>query len=294
MPRIVFLLLQVTLVVGIIIAGFAIYQKQKRATEVAQPPSATRQPKTVQSRQSRPKPFDHYQVIAGRDLFRTPKDEKPTKAAIDIEALKPTDLKLKLWGTITGQDGMTRAVIEDQTKRRQDFYRAGDKVSTATVKMILREKVVLSVKGEDQVLEIEKPASAARRAPVARAPRGGAPSPPSTPSAPQAPRRRQIRINSSKLGEISQNPDEWGQYAASSPFQGEKGENGLMLTKITPTSPLRRIGIRNGDVILAVDDQPVGNLGDILKPLSQVSSGGEMRLTIKRRGRQRNLDFIFE
>ena len=67
-----------------------------------------------------------------------------------------------------------------------------------------------------------------------------------------------------------------------------------MLSKITPNSPLRRLGVRNGDVILAVDGQPVGDLDDILKPLSQKEAGGEMRLTLKRRGRERKLDFTFE
>ena len=185
MPRIVFLLLQTTLVIGIGLAGLSIYQKQTRATAVARAPAASNLPVAAPKEPDRPKPFGHYQVIAGRDLFRTPKDEKETsvKASIDVEALKPTALKLKLWGTITGEDGMTRAVIEDQTKRRQNFYRTGDKVSSATVKLILREKVVLSVKGEDQVLEIQKPSSTARRAPPARAERGGAPSRPRKPSA---------------------------------------------------------------------------------------------------------------
>ncbi len=201
MPRIIFITLQLALVAGIAMAGFAIYEKYQQAGEIRPTPAAAPdQALAGPQRQARTKPFAHYQVIARRNLFRTPKDEQPATPTIDIETLKPTQLKLRLWGTITGEDGMTRAVIEDQTKRKQNFYRAGDDVSTAKVKMILREKVILSVKGEDQILEIEKPASSKRRGTAMRAARGEAPpqaapslgprSSASPPSASQTPRRR--------------------------------------------------------------------------------------------------------
>ena len=116
MPRFLFSALQLALVAGIILMGVSIYQKQKviKGGDLLQPPTASR-PKDGPKRRDQPKPFSHYRTIAQRNLFRTPKADKATKAAIDIESLKPTDLKLKLWGTITGEDGMTRAVIEDQS-----------------------------------------------------------------------------------------------------------------------------------------------------------------------------------
>ena len=170
--------------------------------------------------------------------------------------------------------------------------------------MILREKVILSVKGEDQILEIQKPASSARRGPAMRAARGEAP--PQAPSsfeprtsAPQAsgsraPRRRAIRVKLSRLGSISENPEEWSSYATTTPYNGDDGENGLMLNRITPSSPLRRLGIRNGDVLMTLNDQPLTALDDLLKPLSEIAAGEEMSLKIKRRGRERKLDFKFE
>ncbi len=297
MPRIAFSILQLALVAGIIMAGLAIFEKFKEPAEIK--PAATAasdQAKAVARRQQQTKPLGHYQIIARRNLFRTPKGEKLDQAAIDIEALKPTELKLKLWGTITGQDGMTRAVIEDQSKRKQEFYRAGDDVSSAKVKMVLREKVILSVKGEDQILEIEKPASTARRAPAARAPRGGPSSGASRAAAPRssAPRKRTIRMKLSRLESISDNPEDWSGYATTAPYSGDDGESGLQLSQIKPSSPLRLIGMRNGDVIMAVNDEPVAAIDDLLKSLTEVSAGDEMSLKIKRRGRERNLDFRFE
>lgn len=295
MPRIVFIILQVTLLAGIVFVGLSIAQKQV-PPEDAPPkaPSAPIKSKPSQKQHNRPTPFAHYQSIARRDLFRTPKADEPAPAAIDIEALKPTELKLKLWGTVTGEDGMTRAVIEDQTKRQQAFYRTGEEVSTAKVKLILREKVILSVKGEDQILEIEKPSGTARPARAARSAPGASPQKVARPVDSKAAARRSVRLKLSRLGPISENPEDWSSYATAAPVAGENGDSGVRLNRITPSSPLRRLGIRNGDIILDINDQPVNELDDILKSLAKLSAGEEMSLKIKRRGRERKLDFKFE
>ncbi len=74
---------------------------------------------------------------------------------IDIKAPKKTKLKLKLWGTITGNGVHAYAIIEEATRREQKLYRVGETIQNATIKMILREKVVLSVEGNDELLELE-------------------------------------------------------------------------------------------------------------------------------------------
>ena len=45
---------------------------------------------------------------------------------------------------------------------------------------------------------------------------------------------------------------------------------------------------------MAVDDQPVAALDDLYRSLTELSAGDEMSLKIKRRGRERKLDFQFE
>lgn len=69
--------------------------------------------------------------------------------------LRKTDLPLKLWGTITGSNISTYAIIEDTTTRRQKLYRQNDEIRNATVIAVQRDKVVLSVGGRLEILEIE-------------------------------------------------------------------------------------------------------------------------------------------
>ena len=100
--------------------------------------------------------LSHYQAIIERNLFKTKTETGSGPDKLDLETLKPTDLKLNLLGTITGDKEEAYAVIEDTAEKKQDLYRIGDTIQNATVKMILREKVVLNVNGKDEILGIEK------------------------------------------------------------------------------------------------------------------------------------------
>jgi len=258
-------------------------------------PEGPNVPDAAEGTEQQPKPYTAYQAIAQRDLFKTPKDEIPSQVALDIEALKPTELKLKLWGTITGEDGLTRAVIEDQTQKEQALFRAGEDVASAKIKMILREKVVLSVRGEDQVLEIEQPTGLGGPTFSPRvSPNVNRPAAPPSPAVPQAPAPRSIRMKMSSLGPISDNPEDWINDATATPFVSDGGEGGLMINRITPSSPLRRLGIRNGDVVVSINGQPVSELSDIFETLMEVSEGEALSLNLKRRGRERQMEFLFE
>ena len=106
----------------------------------------------------RQQPLSHYQPVVERNLFQTKATAAVIPQTVDVEGLQQTSLKLKLWGTVTGDEKEAYAVIEETGKRTQNLYRVGDTVQNATLKMILREKVVLSVSGRDEVLEIDKAA----------------------------------------------------------------------------------------------------------------------------------------
>mgnify|MGYP001117344531 CR=1 FL=1 len=94
-----------------------------------------------------------------RNLFGTRADADPETEAVDVASLEETKLDLKLWGTVSGSEDGIYAVIEDVRAREQNLYRTGDAVQKATVKEIFREKVVLTVDGKDEVLQMQDLAS---------------------------------------------------------------------------------------------------------------------------------------
>jgi len=79
----------------------------------------------------------------------------PAGEPIDDASLPKTSTNLRLWGTITGDNLNTYAIIEDTTTREQKLCKAGDAIQNATVVMILREKVVLRVDDHLELLKIE-------------------------------------------------------------------------------------------------------------------------------------------
>lgn len=297
MPRISLILLQLILVAGILFLGASVTHKLMTLDDTGPKIQAGEndlEPVEESGRQSNTR--NNYQAIAHRNIFKTPKQES-SKAPLDIEALKPTELKLKLWGTITGEDGLTRAVIEDQTTKEQALFRSGDEVASARIKMILREKVVLSVNGEDEILEIEKPTGRGGPGIMARTgpdrPNVAAPAA-AEPATLRTPGSRSIRLKLSRLGPISEDANEWAKGATAAPFSNDEGESGLVINRVAPSSPLRRLGIRSGDVVLSINGQSVEELSDIFETLLDTSEGDTLSLNIKRRGRERQIDFQFE
>jgi ankyrin repeat protein len=101
-------------------------------------------------------PLSFYQPIIERNLLNTKAGETVSLKKLGIATLKKTDLKLKLLGTAIGDVYRPYAVIEETEKREQQLYREGNDIQNATIKRILREKVVLRVNGRDEVLKVEK------------------------------------------------------------------------------------------------------------------------------------------
>jgi len=97
----------------------------------------------------------HSQTAVEGNLFNTTAGTVTTPEEINISALKKTTLNLNLWGTITGNGFSAYAIIEEAAKREQKLYRVGETVQNATLKIILRGKVVLDVEGKYEILEIK-------------------------------------------------------------------------------------------------------------------------------------------
>lgn len=229
-------------------------------------------------------PLSAYAPITTRNLFKTQKKETQKSVEVDLEGMEPTDLNLKLWGTVTGETKNAYAVIEDLKERRQDLFRAGDTIQNATVKLILREKVVLNVGGKDEILEIEKmEANTGRRSVGYRPPIG--------PTTAFNSRPQRITLNRSQIEDAMQNvTDLMGQIKVRPHFEDGRPD-GLQLSSIKPRSIFRRMGLRNGDIITGVDGQQIESVDDALKFYENIRSAANMTVDIKRRGRPRTIEY---
>jgi general secretion pathway protein C len=201
--------------------------------------------------------------------------------SIIVENLKPTERKLKLWGTVVGNDPASAyAIIEEagagSRRREQSLYKRGDIVQGAEIKKILREKVILSADGTNEILRIAKPQSSGIIQRTRRAYNQ-----PST-----RPIRQRRTLSSSQIQKAVSNIDTLMSQANIRPHS-----EGFQITRIRPSSIFRRMGLRNGDIITAVGSRPIHSVNDAMDIWQDLSAGGETSIQLKRRGRIRIIDY---
>ena len=227
--------------------------------------------------------YSRYQIIAERDLFRTKTAETraPEVVETDIEDLEKTGLQLRLWGTITGDgEGTAYAVIEDTSRRRQPqhLYREGDNVGDALIKKILRERVVLTVNGSDEVLEMEELLDHARARQTGT----------------QADRAPASRLSSESEQEFSINRDRVEEALADvgnlmrqvrvRPYFEDGNPEGVLLSGVRRNSIFEDMGLQSGDVIKGINGNPIRSVDDAMELYQGLRSERDVQVQIQRDG----------
>jgi general secretion pathway protein C len=242
-------------------------------------------------------PLADYAAITKRNIFNSNTQEQEAAPVVDkkldLEKLKQTDLKLKLWGTVTGQNKRAYAVIEDTKAREQNLYRAGDSIQKAVVKLILREKVVLKVGENDEILAMEENIG---RAGGSRAGRKNARSSSGT-SAQKLPvsrSARKIKLRGAEIEKAMENLGELMEQATLRPHIEDGQAAGISITGIKPNAIFRKMRLRNGDIITGVNGNSIESVEDAVKVVEKLSSGSDIQLQIKRRGREQALDYSIQ
>lgn len=224
--------------------------------------------------------LSYYNAVHERNLFKTNKGTGGRPEKLDIETLKPTDLKLKLLGTITGDEKKAYAVIEDTAVKRQDLYRIGDTIQNSTLKMILREKVVLNVNGKDEILGIEKPQGGQKVKTPSRKLRAAG--------------SQNITVKRSEIESAIKDVNNLMKQIRIQPHFKNGKPDGLRLTGIRPNSIFYDMGLKSGDIIMGVDGKDIESVDDAFKFYQNLQSSSKVQLQVKRRGRLKTIDYNIE
>ncbi len=231
------------------------------------------------------KPLSAYQAVLDRNLFETRSATASNNKKVDVEALEETKLNLKLWGTVSGSDDGDYAVIEDVKARRQNLYRTGDAIQTATVKEIFRGKVVLTVDGKNEVLQMQELKSGKG---ITRPGRRFASTTASTTGKVRAQR---ISLRRSFIEKSMTDMASLMTQVQIRPHMEEGVAAGLALSSIKPNSIFRRMGLRNGDIITGVDGNDISSVDDALGLVDSLQSASNLSIQMKRRGREKNIEY---
>jgi general secretion pathway protein C len=229
--------------------------------------------------------LNDYRIIHTRNIFGNggQQGEAGEKTA-DIESLEPTSLKISLMGTVFGDRKNEAAIIQDDIKKYQDVYRVGDSIQSAVIKNILREKVILSYKGRDEILIMDdlefennnKVTESTANRNIRET------QPPNT-----------ITLRRADIFESIENLSDVLNQAEIKPHLTDGKTGGLAISSIKPGSFFRLMGFRNGDVIRRVEGNEIRGPEDIISLYNDLKSEDFISLDIIRRGEEKILNYRF-
>jgi len=224
-------------------------------------------------------PLDYYRAIVKRNIFGSEEGGSKEIRTEEIEDLQPTALKLSLLGTVTGSQQNAFAVIEEINTKKQGLYRVGDSVQSATVKNILRGKVILRVKDRDEILTMEEATSSGTEKEYLR-------------SKPIE-KRGTVMVSSSELQESIENVHQLLSQARIRPHFKDGRSDGLAITNIKAGSIFSKLGLKNGDIIRGINGRDIKSPDDVLEMYRKLKSSSQIALEIVRGGEKEIIKYEF-
>jgi S1-C subfamily serine protease len=71
-----------------------------------------------------------------------------------------------------------------------------------------------------------------------------------------------------------------------------KHETGVLVISVEPSSPAERAELREGDVIVALDDNPVRSVDDLHRLLTDARIGSRCKIDLLRQSQKRTLSVL--
>jgi len=244
---------------------------------------------------------EDYQVITKRNLFGSV-DKQPAeevKVLEDIEALEPTSLKVTLLGTVTGSKRNAFAVIEEKAKRKQGLFKVGDTIQNAVIKKILRGKVILTVGDKDEILTMDEaglpPPAKGRIASRSATSKSSGPRRSTTrlPVSRSGAGQRVITVDRSDIDESLTNINTLLSQVRIRPHFKDGKPDGLAVSRIKDGSLFSKLGLREGDVVQAVNDKSIRSPDDFLALYKKLRAGSEVAIQIDRNGQKQTINYTF-
>lgn len=212
-----------------------------------------------------------YAVIAARNLMKVNKARSSADQPIAGDAERPlAQMGITLRGTISGPSEIARAIIEEAGD--QKLFRIGEAVKGATLIAIFRNKVIMDVNGQQQMLVVEETPSSPRMASLS--------------SGAREPRRPRTAVSDAVRGaaEPMRNMDQLIGSARVVPYYRGGQPYGFRVSDVVEGSEIYTHGMRSGDIIKSVNGVPIRTPQDALSAYQELQSGATVQLEVERQG----------
>ncbi len=234
-------------------------------------PAVARSSAAVQSTEVR-----DYGFIGRRNIFQPPGAATPAKPAV----APPRDLGLRLLGTVKGSDpASSRAIILDEKKKQQGLYGIGDRIGGAVLEKILAGKVLVRVGGRLVELTVEATTGKTTAA---------------VPSAEPSPVPAGAEVISVSRHRVNNAIRAAGRILKSievTPYEVDGEQKGFRVNRLKVGSFLHQMGLRNRDVVMAVNGEPLTSMEAAVRLFEKYRDSDEATVTILRRGEKKEIHY---
>lgn len=283
MVRRLLILLNLLIITVVVYCGVDTFYKIAGTRLVSEPIVTVRAgliPDIVKAKQI---PFSKYtKDVVGRDLFHTVKPPETDKDAKNAAPPPDTRLKISLLGTIAGSPEISRALIFDKAQKKSEFYRIGEKVVGATIKEIMRGKVLLRVGNRDELLIMDEKSKDSPKRKSRRA-RGRSKK-----------RSSDVLMKRGEVQNALRNINQLMSQVNVRPHYENGKPAGMMLRSIRPDSIFSKMGLKDGDVIQGVNDKDIKSADDVVSLYQNLKNSDNVALQIKRDGTPTSISYGFE
>lgn len=223
-------------------------------------------------------PLEAYKIIKARNLFGT-----SVPVAVATPAPSATrKSKLRLVGTNADQGKSSFAIIEDQNKNEQDVYSLNDKVFGEGVLVeIQREsvKVQFADTTETLLLDDGKPATPARSGMTAEE------------STEEDNDQTDYTVAEAELSDALANLPLLLSQARAVPYFRNGQSIGMRLFAIRSGSLYEKLGMKNGDIITAVNENSLSDPTQALRLFEQLKNERSIKVKMERNNVSREVNY---
>jgi len=254
--------------------GVDIFYKVVSLQIASRPASGKSQSAAMASPSLQAQPVERYNIVTERNLFQT-----TLKAIVDKNAggnFLPSEeyTAFDLKGTIAVNQAMGYAIVEEKGKGKQKLYRIGEMIGSARLVRITRNTAVLRGPEKEFVMKIKDVAEGPL---MGRSPR---------PGSGIALSKQDVTQNLGDLKSIMS-------QAVVRPFLVEGVQQGFVVSNIVPGSLYQKLGLQNGDVVVAVNSKKLEGADDILQLVNVMQAGGSVSVNLMRNGQNETINYSF-
>ena len=226
--------------------------------------------------------FYEYETILTNNPFGFPAGRlRELSGSTEVNVRKP---ELMLIGTISGPEIYSFAVFSDKSGK-QEIFRVGDMISgLGRLREVRKDRVVLSEGGRREEVLLSDIVKVTDISPVQPEQRES--------GLARNVGERSFVVDQRKILNAIENPNKLMTEARLQPNLVDGKQNGFVLREVRNNGIYQSLGLRNGDVLLRINDYNINNVDSALQAFSALRGMERVNLDILRNGEKVTLTYL--